>query len=113
MGSAVDLSAPNNLSTVAYAASLIVKAAPGRLMGLTIYNSKGSAQFIQVHDSATLPADTAVPAVVATVATVANLTIDFGARGKYFASGIVICNSSTGPTKTIGSADVWIEARYV
>lgn len=113
MGQSVDLGVPNNAVVSAYAASLVVKAAPGRVIGFTVYNSKGSGQFIQLYDAASLPADNAVPVYVGTVATVANLQVEFGPRGKYFATGIVIGNSSTGPTKTIGSADCWFEVRYI
>lgn len=101
-----------NSTSVAYETSRIVKASAGRLWGFSGYNSKASAQFIQVFDSATLPADTAVPVVVFTVATVANFSLDFSTRGRVFTNGIVICNSSTGPTKTIGSADCWFDAQY-
>lgn len=89
----------------ALAASLIGLAAPCTVYGISGYNSKGSAQFIQLHDSATLPADTAVPAFNITAATVANFSVDFGMYGMPFKNGVVICNSSTAPTKTIGSAD--------
>ena len=54
----------------------------------------------------------AVPVAVWTVPTVANLTIDFGVYGYNFINGIVIGNSSTGPTKTIGSADSFFSVRY-
>lgn len=105
--------APSNAGVAAYAASLVVKASAGILYGITIYNSKAGAQWIQIHNTTTLPADTAVPVISLVVATVANLVIEFGSYGKAFTTGITICNSTTGPTKTIGAADCWIEARYV
>lgn len=104
---------PLNATTTAYAASLVVKASAGRLFGLQGYNSLGSAQFIQIHDAASLPADTAVPKVVVLVPATSNFSIDFGQFGRLFSTGIVVCNSTTGPTKTIGAADVWLDAQYV
>ncbi len=103
----------SNAVVAAYVASKIVKATAGTLYRVTGYNSKATAQFIQLHDAASLPADTGVPVVIATVAGVSNFTIEFGQLGRGFATGIVVCNSSTGPTKTIGSADCWFDVQYV
>ena len=109
----VTLAAPLNASTTAYAASLVVKGTPGTLYGLSGYNSLASDQWIQLHDAATLPANTAVPVVIFLAKASANFGIDFGPRGRAFATGIVACNSTTGPTKTIGAANCWIDAQYV
>jgi hypothetical protein len=104
----------SNATTTAYAASLIAKAGSGTFYGMSGYNAKASAQFIQVHDSATLPADTAVPKVMIAVPASTAFSIDFGnIGGRYFSAGIVVCNSSTGPTKTIGSADCWFDVQVV
>lgn len=46
---------PTNATTAAYAASLIVKAAAGALFSITGFNSKTTPQFIQVHNTTTLP----------------------------------------------------------
>jgi hypothetical protein len=94
----------------AYEASHILKSTTGTVISIVGYNSKGSAQFIQLHDSATLPADTAVPVYTFTVAATSNFSIDVPITGIPFTNGIVICNSSTGPTKTIGSADIFVTA---
>lgn len=106
------LYAPTNSTQAAAATSKVIKATPGTLYNLSGYNAKGSAQFIQLHDATSLPADTAVPVYSFTVATVGNFNIDFGTYGMAFATGIVVCNSSTVATKTIGSADCSFFARY-
>jgi hypothetical protein len=101
----------SNTTVVALDDALIVKAAAGKLWGIQGHNS-GPAQYIQLHDSATVPADTAVPKVVLFVAEDGNFSLDFGRKGRSFASGIVVCNSSTPATKTIGSSDCWFDAQF-
>lgn len=101
-----------NVTSVAYVADEIIKAAPGTLFNVSGYNS-GAAQFIQIFDSATLPADTAVPVVVIAVAATSNFSYCPGVYGRQFGNGIVICNSSTGPTKTIGAANCWFDSQYL
>jgi len=105
--------APINASTAAYAASLVVAAGPTRLLRLSGYNAKVSAQFIQLYNTVSLPADTAVPVLVLTVAASSNFSLDLGMHGKKFGTGLVVGNSSTGATKTIGSADCWFEVTHV
>jgi hypothetical protein len=103
---------PLNIHSQTLAASLVVKTGPGVLFGFSVYNSKVSAQFVQVFDASILPADGAIPAAVFTVATVANLVRTW-LPGRTFTTGCVICNSSTAATKTIGSADLFIDAQYL
>lgn len=103
-----------NVSSVAYGKSLIIKPAAGRLLSVTVHNSNVAAQFIQLHDSVTLPADTAVPVYVRSIPAASSVSFGFDLRGRSFANGIVICSSSTGPTKTLGGAnDVWFDAQYL
>ena len=98
------------IATTAYAASLVLATDESELISLVGYNSKTSAQFIQIHNATSLPAEGAVPLVTFTVAASSNFSLDVPLTGLPFSSGIVVCNSSTGPTKTMGAADCWFTA---
>ena len=81
-----------------------------KLLSLMIFNNNAGTQYIQVHETATLPADTAVPKLPAIpVASKAVVNIDFGVNGIDL-DALTVCNSSTPDTKTIGGADCAIAA---
>jgi hypothetical protein len=102
---------PLNSHSNAYEAARVVSG-PGLLYGFSIYNSNGSTQFIQVHDSSVLPVEGAVPVMFWPVATLSTFSLSW-LPGRSFQRGIAICNSSTGPTKTIGAADCFFDVQYV
>lgn len=96
----------------AYEKSRVVKSGAGRLFGLSGYNS-GAAQFVLLFDAATLPADGAVPIFPIAAAATSTFGAYWGSVGRWFYQGIVICNSSTGPTKTIGAADCFWDIQFI
>lgn len=104
--------APSNNPTVAYSNNQVVKTTAGILFGVTVYNSAATPQFIQLHNTFALPGNGAVPVTLLSVPAMGNLSIDFGVHGKAFGRGIVVCNSTTGPTLTIGSNDCWFDPRF-
>jgi hypothetical protein len=100
-----------NANSRAAANSLIVKATSGLLFGFTA-SSTGAAQFIQIFDAKTVPGDGAVPLLSFPIAATSVATgVWIPARA--FVQGIVICNSSTQATKTIGSADTLFDAQFL
>jgi hypothetical protein len=104
---------PSNNHSNALVASLVVSTGPGYLVALTINNTNAAAQFVQLHDAASLPADGAVPAVVFTAAASGDKFVTYSLPGRFFLRGIVICNSSTAATKTIGAADCFFDVQYI
>lgn len=95
--------------TAGLQASRVLKDSRGRLVSFDGYNS-GSAQFIQIHDAVTVPADGAVPLKSWPVPAASYFSFVFPVP-LTCSSGIVVCNSSTVATKTIGTANVTFSAQ--
>ncbi len=106
--------APTVASSTAYANNIIIKASPGVLYNLTGYNSKTSSQFILLLNATTVLGNgnaTSFPAL--NVPAGQTFSLDFGGKfGRFFSTGMVVVNSSTANTVTIGSADCWFDALY-
>lgn len=101
----------SRVSSTALEASRVIKNASGTLWDLTIDNSKTSEQWIQLHNTTSVPADTAVPVWIIRVAASTSVMVSFQ-EGMPFATGISVCNSSTAATKTVGSSDCFFSANY-
>ena len=84
-----------------------------RVYGFTVYSSLAAAQFILMFDATTLPADTAVPLMAfPIVAKPGQLGVYYGEMGRLFTRGIILCNSTTDTTKTIGAANCFFDVEY-
>ena len=104
---------PRSAVNTTLAASFIAMEGQGRLLGVTVTNTKASAQFFQMFDASSLPADTAVPIISVDIAANTAKGLFWGESGRWMRQGIVFCNSSTQGTKTIGSADCLFDCQYV
>jgi hypothetical protein len=103
---------PLAYDSAALEASHVVSATDAQLFNVSGYNSKSSDQFIQIHNASALPADGAVAIVSFKVKAGDNFYWNSGAYAKDFPVGIVVCNSSTAPVKTIGGADCLFNVQY-
>jgi hypothetical protein len=102
---------PLNFSEQVLTNAIVV---PGRIVvyGFTVYSTKGSAQYLNVFDANTVPADAAVPLFSWPIAANNGVGFGFTPRGRQFQTGLVLCNSSTDATKTIGSADTFFDVQF-
>lgn len=105
---------PKQSISPAYEISRVVKSGQGVCYGVAGYNSKASAQFILLMDATGVPGTgTGLTIIPITVGASSNFSIDFGIYGIPFQSGLVITNSSTSPTVTVGSADCFYNVRFL
>ena len=109
---AVEVVVASRISVSAYTNLLQIKASAGTLYTINGYNSKTTGQFIQLIDSSGTWPDGTVPVLMFYVPASSNFSFDMGVYGMYFSGGIMVCNSSTGPTKTLGASDCWFAATY-
>lgn len=103
--------APDNAYRAALTSSLVLVGAV-RVYGFTVYSTKASAQYLNVFDADTLPADGAVPIVSWPLAANNGVGFYYGSPGRVFHRGITLCNSSTDSSKTIGSADCLFDVQF-
>lgn len=103
---------PLNIYSPALTNACLVKSGPGILYGFTFTNTLASAQYVLLFDAAKLPADGAVPILAKSCPT--NDAIAFSwLPGRTFLTGIILCNSTTNTSKTIGAANCFFDAQYV
>ena len=102
---------PDNSYNAALATNLVLVGAV-RVYGFTVYNTKATAQFLNVFDASSLPADGAVPIFSWPLSANSGVGIYFGQPGRVFHRGVALCNSSTDSTKTIGSADCLFDVQF-
>ena len=89
------------VASAAYEADHVLSTGPVTLLMLKGYST--TAGYVQLHDSATAPADTAVPLSMQAVAASDNFSLVIPVCGlPPTVNGLYVCFSSTGPTKTIG-----------
>lgn len=102
---------PVNGYTTALAKSCVVASGSARLYGLHVFNTNAAARYVLIFDANAVPADGAVTPLVWVVQGNSHLDVQW-IPGRQFDRGIVVCNSTTNTSKTIGAADAWWDAQW-
>ena len=102
---------PRDFATNKLAASIII---PGPILvyGWTVTNTNAAAQNVCEFDADALPADGQVPIKAPKAAAGDALAVTYTPNGRVFDAGLVLCNSSTSASKTIGAADCLFDVQY-
>jgi hypothetical protein len=104
---------PLNFTSSGLAKSCVPKTGVGKLFGFTATSTNVAAQFIQIHDALALPANGAVPLATFNVAAGNSVSAYYGPMGRAFTRGIVVANSTTQGTLTLGAADTIFDVQFV
>lgn len=102
----------NLVKSAALEADHVIKAGAGTVIMLKGFATVGG--FVQIHDAAAAPADTAIPLSFMAVAGNDNFSFVIPVCGMPpTKNGIYVCFSTTGPTKTLGGAACWFEGYII
>jgi hypothetical protein len=104
---------PYNAYSPGLASSIVARTGTCRLYGFTVTSTNVAAQFILVIDAVAVPANGKIPRLALNVAAASPVGAYWGSVGRFFEHGIVICNSTTQNTLTLGAADCLFDVQYV
>lgn len=104
---------PANGISAALSKSIVAASGAVRLFGFVATSTNVAAQFIQVFDLGAVPSNGAIPRFTLNVAAASFVAVSYGEVGCTFDRGIVICNSTTQGTLTLGAADTLFDVQYV
>lgn len=107
------LAGASKVKSTAFESGHILKGSAGTLISLMGHTTATSDQFIQLFDSATIPADGATPEIMFNLPAGSDFSIDLPITGLPYSTGISVSNSSTTSTKTSGAQDTWFFAVIV
>lgn len=90
----------------------IVLSQPCNVEGFQCYSTNAAQQWIFVFDANALPGNGTVPSFAFQIPATGPASAYFGSRGRVFQEGLVIANSTSGSTFTIGANDCTIDVQY-
>lgn len=104
---------PENSTSPVLASSRVAAVGNCRLYGFTVTSSNVANQFVQVFDAVAVPANGAVPILTVNVLAANAASAYWGSVGRWFDRGIVLVNSTTQVTLTIGAADCIFDVQFI
>src|SRR5690349_17850996 len=104
-------SVPRNYAPQTLRTSIVI---PGRILvyGFTVYSSNAAGQYGLMFDADALPANGSAPIVAFPLQAHNGFAIGWQPQGRAFDAGLVLANSSTDSTLTVGSADCLFDVQY-
>lgn len=113
--SAASTNSATVVSSTAYEASHVLKNSSGTFYSISCYNSAITPQFILLFNSSSVPSNSTAAFITPLVCAAGqNCLLDLSSvGGVWFSSGISWSNSSTSPTKTIGSSNVFCTGKVL
>ena len=104
---------PTNATSPALASSIVAATGTCRLYGFVATSTNAAAQFIQVFDRVKIPSNGAIPLFTVNVAAANSVSAYYGSSGRWMDQGIIICNSTTQGTLTLGAADTIFDVQCI
>ena len=91
----------------------VCRIGPALVSGFHAHSTLDTAQFIMVFDASAIPADGAVTPMVWEVAGDSSRDVAWVPYPRGFRNGVVICNSTTNATKTLGAANTLFDVQFI
>lgn len=101
-----------NDSSAALEASRVVRVGPALVFGFHAHSTLDTPQFVMLFDASAVPADTAVTPLVWEVGADSSRDVAW-IPPRSFRNGVVICNSTTNATKTLGAANTLFDVQFI
>lgn len=103
---------PLNSVSAALEKARVVPLGSGYLYGFTITNTNAAARFVMLFDASSVPATGAVPILAKSVPAGDAVGFQWWPP-RAVQVGIVVCNSTTQATLTLGAADSLFDVQYL
>lgn len=107
---------PENIKwydSTAFETGKVIKASTAKLLNVRGYNKNAAKRWVMIFNTSAIPADGVFCPIVIPVEGQNSFYWESGMYPKVFQAGISICISTTDATKTLGAADLTINATYI